>query len=405
MPRDEFVPRRTTRLVPGDDSREVDVISIARALGEKNRQIVGLQPRFGGKAYDITWISEQEAFEAATRGVDINEHHFELRLLGRTTDVSIFVACEFPDHYLVDLLDNYGDFNDETIRHLKLKDEGLTHIENGVRVVTFNRIDRPIPHTIVYRGTPLGFRYTGQPKLCFKCASPDHVVRDCPKKLPPPAPEQTENNDQQQTARKPPQETPKLNQRESTETENDADTSDMEIADPAKQTETDVDLSKEPSSKRARISTPPASDTEHPPNIPVSQASSPESTPVLFTPTPGPSTCMDTQTPVTPQQASDKPTGKRQKKFLDGLGIPGKARRHLIKTLKPAEHFYKARALWLQYKSGNFTEASAQYWSVNDKEAAEWRKLKGTINQDAFAALLHLYTELSKKFNLFPTKS
>lgn len=338
MPRDEFVPRRTTRLVPGDDSREVDVISIARALGEKNRQIVGLQPRFGGKAYDITWISEQEAFEAATRGVDINEHHFELRLLGRTTDDSIFVACEFPDHYFVDLLDNYGDFNDETIRHLKLKDEGLTHIENGVRVVTFNRIDRPIPHTIVYRGTPLGFRYTGQPKLCFKCASPDHVVRDCPKKLPPPAPEQTENNDQQQTARKPPQETPKLNQRESTETENDADTSDMEIADPTKQTETDVDLSKEPSSKRARISTPPASDTEHPPNIPVSQASSPESTPVLFTPTPGPSTCMDTQTRYTA-------TSLRQAHRKTPEKISGRPRHPWKSTASPDQNIETRRTL------------------------------------------------------------
>ena len=69
--------------------------------------------------YDITWLSE-EALEAATSGVDINDRHFELQLLGRRTiDVSIFVACEFPDHYLVDLLENYGDFNDETICHLK----------------------------------------------------------------------------------------------------------------------------------------------------------------------------------------------------------------------------------------------------------------------------------------------
>ena len=29
----------------------------------------------------------------------------------------------------------------------------------------------------------MGFRYTGQPKVCFKCASPDHMVRDCPQKL------------------------------------------------------------------------------------------------------------------------------------------------------------------------------------------------------------------------------
>ena len=68
------------------------------------------------------------------------------------------------------------------IRHLHLKEDGLEHIENGIRVVTFTRISHAIPSVIVYRGTPLGFRYTGQPKLCFRCASAEHTVRDCPKK-------------------------------------------------------------------------------------------------------------------------------------------------------------------------------------------------------------------------------
>lgn len=98
MSRADFVPRRTTQLVPGTDSRDVDVISIARALGERNHEVKGLQPRFGGKAYDITWSDVIEATEAAASGVDIAGRHYDLRLLGRRSiDVSIFVTCEFPD--------------------------------------------------------------------------------------------------------------------------------------------------------------------------------------------------------------------------------------------------------------------------------------------------------------------
>ena len=108
---------------------------------------------------------------------------------------------------------------------------------------------------------------------------------------------------------------------------------------------------------------------------------------------------------IAPQAAADKPVGSKHKKFIEALSIQGKARRTLIETVKPAHLYYKARALWLQYKSGNFTKEAAQHWAANNKEIAEWRKLSSTINQDAFAALLHLHAKLSSKFDLFRTKS
>ena len=326
--------------------------------------------------------------------------------------MSIFVTCEFPDSSLTELLDRYGEFNHEHIRHLRLKDEGLQHIENGVRVVTFTQIDRPIPHTVIYRGTPLGFRYTGQPRLCFKCASPDHVVRDCPKKLPRPETELIDEPEpltrEQITTDVEPEQN--ANQENTTAaSENDNDESDMETIETSNtlsenQPENSTP-STEPSSKRARVATPQTSDTEQSP-AEVSQASqdlTTNTTPPLFSPTPETRTFITAKKTTSLQKASDKPTGPRQKKFLEGLSLAGKHRRHLIKTLKPSDHYYKARGLWLQYKAGNYTDTSAQFWSVNDKEAAEWRKLSGTINQDAFAALLHLYAELSEKFDLFPT--
>lgn len=125
-------------------------------------------------------------------------------------------------------------------------------------------------------------------------------------------------------------------------------------------------------------------------------------TPELFS---SPSETSTEPAKITPQAAADKPLGSTHTKFIEALSIQGKARRTLIKTLKPAHLYYKARALYLQYKSGNFTKEAAQHWAANEKEIAEWRKLNSTINQDAFAALLHLHAELSSKFDLFPTKS
>ena len=176
-----FVPRRTTHLIPGPESSGID--AIPKAVVDKEC-LHGVQPRFGGKCYDLTWTCPEAASNAATSGLSLGGRHFELRLLGqKSIDVSRFVPVEFPDKFIHELLTTYGTIK-PTIRHLHLKEPGLKHVENGVRVVTFTEMTRSIPHTMVYQNTPLRFRNTGQPTLCFKCASPEHVVRDCPKKKP-----------------------------------------------------------------------------------------------------------------------------------------------------------------------------------------------------------------------------
>ena len=184
----------------------------------------------------------------------------------------------------------------------------------------------------------------GQAKLCFKCASPDHLVCNCPKKLPSLA--QPTEQDPEKSAEQPPL----------------AKTS---------QAKTSVVSSplKEPCSKRARVSTPPTSDTEHlsDKSSTVSEMSSQNYTPELFSSTSETST---EPAKITSQAATDKPPGSTHTKCIEALSIQGKARRTLIKTLKPAHLYYKARALYLQYKSGNFTKEAAQHWAANEKEIA-----------------------------------
>ena len=424
MPSGSFVPRRTTRLVPGDDHRDIDVIAIAQALGDKKYRVSGLQPRFGGKAYDITWNDETFAAAAAASGVSINGRHYELRLLGqRPLDVSVFVTCEFPDEYVIELLRQYGDLVNNNVRHLRLKEEGLRHIENGIRVISFTRLHKALPSVIVYRGTPLGFRYTGQPKLCFKCTSPDHTVRDCPQKRlatdAEPEPTTTEHTQQQNSDAESDQdsdiETGNETERQETsegESENDAD-GEM-VIDPTPPTLQ--------GHKRARPESNPASDNDATPiptklqAIPAQepdnstnpkQPSQTNNTPELFSATsPLLDKKTDTTTTPTAQAQMDKPTGPRLQKFLNALKTNGPARQHLIKTVRPADTYYKARGLWLQHTHGDYTpNIVLNKRNTNTKEIEEWRKMKGCIPQDAFAALLHLYGELTEVHDLFPSKS
>ena len=86
------------------------------------------------------------------------------------------------------------------------------------------------------------------------------------------------------------------------------------------------------------------------------------------------------------------------KKILEAISTSGPARQKLMTILKPADPYYKARALHLQHKHRDHTDT--QRHSKNTKEIAEWKKLKGIISQDALAALLHLYAELIENFDL-----
>ena len=109
---------------------------------------------------------------------------------------------------------------------------------------------------------------------------------------------------------------------------------------------------------------------------------------------------------ATPQRQMDKQaTGPRFAKFIKAMKSNGPARQSLIRLLKPAEHYYKARALWLQHTHGDYmTDFVSNKRAINPKEIEAWKELKGCIRQDAFAALLHLYNELTEHYDLFPSK-
>lgn len=88
---------------------------------------------------------------------------------------------EFPDNVVLELLKQYGELKTENLRRLYFQEEGFSHIERGIRVVEFTKINRDLPRRIVTQGVEINFKYTGQPITCYRCNSTEHVVRNCDK--------------------------------------------------------------------------------------------------------------------------------------------------------------------------------------------------------------------------------
>lgn len=80
------------------------------------------------------------------------------------------------------------------------------------------------------------------------------------------------------------------------------------------------------------------------------------------------------------------------KKFLDALKSSGQLCSTLMQSI-PGVTYYRCRGLFLQHCFGDFTTSKA--WAqLSQKEQRCWEPHVGTIQQDAFAALL-------KEFNAF----
>ena len=160
----------------------LDSLSIAQSLPDFRDAIKGIVPLFGGKCFDITLDNEEAATRLAAASFDYKHSVKPLQLLSqKSVHISAFISVEYPDEDLFDLPECYGTFKAHHARCLFFKENGYQNIENGVGVVEFTSLDRDLPRKLVTRELEIGFRYTGQPIMCFRCSSTEHVVKDCPK--------------------------------------------------------------------------------------------------------------------------------------------------------------------------------------------------------------------------------
>ena len=428
-PRAQFAHQRTVRLIVDKDLTDIDALKLAQSLPDYSGEIKGIVPLFGGKCFDITLATAEAAIKLAQEGFDYENTHKPLCLLGqRSIHVSIFVSVEFLDEDLLTLLATYGKLKSNTVHGLYFTEEGYTHIENGIRVVQFNKIARDIPKRMVLGGLEIGFKYSGQPVTCHRCHLTEHVVKNCPKKrvLQKNRPETTETPQaENNTAEVKDMDTapglftqPKNSSyAEAASNQSDIPGSNVSAQPPrqwdflSKQTATEEAMEgPEVSRDRKRdVPSPSTSDDERGPTPkksltpatstvtkdqplkPVSPNSTVESSP----PEAAGKSCT---TITTEHDFSSDPAGLRH--FISALDAAGWQRSALVKAV-PGGVYYCCRAYYLQHKHGNFTEARAKKAKATSQVCKSWGVLSGTIPQDAYAKLLENFLTLQKEYKIF----
>lgn len=69
-------------------------------------------------------------------------------------------------------------------------------------------------------------------------------------------------------------------------------------------------------------------------------------------------------------------------------------------TIIQGPQYYRARALYFQYKHGNFADLDLNHAvrrGLNDREQDAWVHLHRTLGQDAFAELVAMSEDLGRK--------
>ena len=383
----QFAHRRTVRLIADDDTTDIDALKIAQSLPQFAGEIKGIVPLYGGKCFDITLASPEAAAKLAQEGIDYEQKHKSLRLLGRRSiHVSIFVSVEYPDEELLNLLATYGELKSRTVRRLYFTEEGYTHIENGVRVVEFTKIDRDIPKRVFAGGLEMGFKYSGQPVTCYRCHSTEHVVRDCPKRRKP--------TDRGGVIPDPPRN--ELPSAEEPAEHMDQSATPVLFTDPQPSYGEAADNTADNTTDPRKTS----GNNKRPPPSPSGSDDERESSKKRSMENPSASTA-NTATPSntsTNKETAESPIGLRN--FTQALESSGPQRQLFMKHAHSTT-FYKCRALYLHHRHGPITDALAKKIRVNEHERKNWEALRDTIRQDAYAELLISLRDVQQNLGIF----
>ena len=384
-PRATFAHTKTIRLLV-EDNMELDALEIVRSLPDSQDEITGIVPNFGGKCFDITLSSTDAATRLATSSFDYGAERKPLKVLGaKTIHVSVFVAVEFPDQEIVKFLKQYGQLKSENLRSLCYNEEGFRNIEHGIRVAEFTSLDKDLPRKVVTQGLEIFFKYTGQPITCYRCGSTEYVVKNCPK----------------QRSRF-----------------SHIRMEDRVLTNPPNPTTPQASLESqmETTANETSEDTPPVENSEDDSPLIQSFTSITASTP---DPTPASASrdLFDSQSqqlrkchPSSPGKL-DKPEAKERavsdkvkssptiQGFIRGLKQTGPERTKLMNTI-PGSQYYRARALYFQYKHSNFADLDLNCTvrcGLNDREQDAWVQLHRTLCQDAFAELVAMSEYLGRK--------
>lgn len=115
-PRAQFAHRQTVCFLMDNDVTDIDTLKIVHSVLDYAGKIQGIVPLFRGKCFDITLVSPEAAVKLAQEGIDYDQVHKLLRLLGeRSIHVSVFMSVEFPDANLLNLLATYSELKSKPV--------------------------------------------------------------------------------------------------------------------------------------------------------------------------------------------------------------------------------------------------------------------------------------------------
>ena len=371
-PRRVFAHKRNVRLIIKEDMR-IDSLQVIASLPDFQADITGVVPLFGGKCIDITLRNHEVAARLAANGFDYGDIRKPLCLLSeKLIHASCFVSVEFPDNVVVELLKQYGELKTENLRRLYFQEEGFSHIERGIQVAEFVKINRDLPRRIVTQGVEINFKYTRQLITCYWCNSTKHVVRhwDINQRLAASGGKAIPG---------PP--IPTMETEETTNYDMDHDTE-----------ETNTESSQIQPSSYAQVSNP---------NQPSFASCD------LFDTSP-----QSRKQPHSSLAKSDNPEPKQQRvssgtasrdpafKFLYTAAKQAGTEYKKLMTTIPGPQYYRCHALYLQHRYGNLAGLELQSpgrRNLKDRELDAWVELHQMIAQNALAKLVKMSQELSRE--------
>ena len=376
-----FAHKRTVRLIIEEDMR-IDALQVIASLPDFQADITYVVPLFGGKCIDINLRDHEVAARLAASAFNYGDVRKPLRLLGeKPIHVSCFVPVEFPDNVMVDLLKQYGELKTENLRRLYFQ-EGFSHIERGICVVEFIKINRDLPRRIVTQGVEINFKYTGQPITCYRCNSTKHIVRNC---------------DKQRRVR------PTVNQRLAASGGEATPGPPIPTTDTEETTNDDMDHDAEETTESSE-SQPPTYAQISDPNQELSPSLASRD---LFDTSPQsrkrpPSSLAKSDNLEPKQQRASSANASRDPAFklpYTAAKQAGTERKKLMTTI-PGPQYYHCRTLYLQHRFGDLAALDLQSparRNLNDRELDSWVELHRMIAQDALAELIKMSQQLSRE--------
>lgn len=362
----------------------MDALQVIASLPHFQADITGVVPLFRGKCIDITLRDHK----VTASGFDYGDVRKPLRLLGeKPIYVSCFLPVEFPDNVMVDLLKQYGEPKTENLRRLYFQEEGFSHIERGIRVAEFIKINRDLPRRIVTQGVKINFKYTGQPITYHRCNSTKHVVRNC---------------DKQRRVRSTVNQ-PTVNQRLTASGGEATPGPPIPTTDTEERTNDDVDHDAEETTESSE-SQPPTYAQISDPNQELSPSLASRD---LFDTSP-----QTRKRPPSSPAKSDNPKPKQQRassantsrdpafKFLYTAARQAGTKRKKLMTTIPGPQYYRCRALYLQHRFGDLAaldQQSPARRNLNARELDLWVELHRMIAQDALAELIKMSQQHSRE--------